>query len=84
MPDRVLRHIYAHPWRLMATIGFLLVISWAAAITAVVLATNANEAAARAACLQVNELRRELYVAGADIGIPLAIRQRFLPTMDCG
>jgi hypothetical protein len=80
----VTAHVSAHPIRLLVTTGVVVVVSWFAAGMAIVLAIDAGKAADVAVCLQINELRRELYVAAADLGVPETVRERFLPTQDCG
>lgn len=76
-------HIHAHPVRLFATTLVVMFASLALAGIALNRTLDAQHAANVAACRSVNELRREIYVAAADLGVPQAVRERFLPTVDC-
>ena len=83
MTIRVVAHVAAHPVRLLVTTCAIVVVSWFTAGFALVIALDASRTANVAVCLQLNELRRELYVAAADLGVPADVRRRFLPTESC-
>lgn len=79
---RATRHIHQHPYRLVVTIGFLLVMSWAAAGAALLHSFHVEHTGRVENCLAINELNRELGLAWTDAGYPF-IGARFEVTYNC-
>lgn len=82
MSAHLLRHIYAHPWRLMATALVVLSIGWGLAGYALVRSYDLAHDGRVENCRAIDELNRELRLALIDAGYPV-IAMRFEPTMNC-
>ena len=76
-------HIRLHPFRVFVILCVLVLGSMSLAGLSLVQSLNSSHDANVRICLSLNELRRELYVAAADLGVPPAVRQRFLPSANC-
>ena len=83
MPKRIVHHVRRHPWRLAATLGVVLCMSWGLAGYAFYTSLGAAHQGRIDTCVAVNELSRKIYVTLADFGTPVHIRAKFLPTQDC-
>jgi predicted small integral membrane protein len=80
----LLHPIVRHPTALF----FVCLFAVMASVSMTVWSFNRNLSDSRNAtvevCRSVNELRRQIYVAYADLGVPAVVRLRFLPTENCG
>lgn len=77
------QHVGAHPVRVLATVTVIMFFSLMVAATALFVAIETSKANDVKVCLQVNELRRQIYIAAADLNVPPVVRARFLPTQNC-
>jgi hypothetical protein len=82
MSMRLVRHIRTHPYRLIFTIGFFVIISWGFAGVALVHSLNVGHQSRVENCRAIDELNRELRLAWADAGY-FVISDRFEDTHNC-
>lgn len=82
MVGRILRHIREHPWRLLATMATLVLISWAFAAWALFRTLDAAHIGRVENCRANNEVIIQLHLALTDAGYP-TIGDRFRPTTNC-
>jgi hypothetical protein len=83
MPQRILKHVRAHPFRLLVTSAAVLLLSSAVLGYALLESQNRARAGRVENCLALNELSRKIYVTLADFEVPMHERAKFKPTMDC-
>jgi hypothetical protein len=83
MPQRILKHVRAHPFRLLVTSAAVLLLSAAVLGYALLESQNRARAGRVENCLAVNELSRKIYVTLADFEVPMHERSKFKPTTDC-
>jgi hypothetical protein len=83
MPRRLLKHVRAHPFRLLVSSAAVLLLSATVLGYALLESQNRARAGRIENCLAVNELSRKIYVTLADFEVPQHERAKFKPTMDC-
>jgi hypothetical protein len=83
MPQRVVRHILKHPWRIVVTVMIFAGISWVGTAIALMNSAEASHKADVKLCISMNELRSEIYTAAIDLGASPVIAERFLLETNC-
>lgn len=74
-------HVPSHTWALVAVA--VLACSLGLALGAIIATVHSTHRADNVLCREVNELRRQLVVTGADLGWPPEVRDRLLPSATC-
>jgi len=80
---RITEHVMRHPFRLLATGLVIVGLTWGFALFAIVQSLDNAREGRIVVCKSVNELRREIIVAAADLGADPLIILRLAPSEDC-